>query len=204
LDRAERENPRCSTPLAGCGLPTPAAILIDIDYYQSFDALRSRIGYVPQDDIVHSELTVIEAFTFSVRLRLPAGTPVSEIDVLVEDTIARLGLNDRSHFRISQLSGGQRKRINVDIELLNRPLLLFLDEPTTGLDPFSEFKLMELLRTLADAGCTVVCTTHVIENAFLMDQIAVMTKGRLVFQGPPDSDRRPRPRGSALRALHRY
>jgi ABC transport system ATP-binding/permease protein len=84
-------------------------------------------------------------------------------------------------------SGGQRKRINVGIELLNRPLLLFLDEPTSGLDPFSEFKMMELLRKLANTGCTVVCTTHVVENVFLMDQIAVMMKGRLVFQGSPDS-----------------
>jgi ABC transport system ATP-binding/permease protein len=174
--------------LSGLRPPDSGRILIDgIDYYQNFDVLRSRIGHVPQDDLVHSELTVIEAFTFSARLRLPAGTSVSEIEVLVEDTIARLGLNDRSHFRISQLSGGQRKRINVGIELLNRPLLLFLDEPTSGLDPFSEFKMMELLRKLANTGCTVVCTTHVVENVFLMDQIAVMMKGRLVFQGAPDS-----------------
>jgi hypothetical protein len=77
----------------------------------------------------------------------------------------------------------------VGVELLRRPPLIFLDEPTSGLDPFAEFKLMELLRRLADTGCTVICTTHVMENVYLMDQIAVLSAGRVVFQGPPESAR---------------
>ena len=159
------------------------------DLYKNLGQLRSLFGYVPQDDIVHSDLTVTEALTFAARLRLPAGTPRSEIVKLVDHTIASLGLADRVNLKIGRLSGGQRKRVSVGVELLSRPPLLFLDEPTSGLDPLAEFKLMELLRRLADTGCTVICTTHVMENVYLMDQIAIVSDGRVVFQGPPDEAR---------------
>ena len=98
-------------------------------------------------------------------------------------------MTDRAQLRISRLSGGQRKRVSVGVELLSRPSILFLDEPTSGLDPLAEFKLMELLRRLADTGCTVICTTHVMENVYLMDQIAVVANGRVVFQGEPEAAR---------------
>jgi ABC transport system ATP-binding/permease protein len=159
------------------------------DLYKYLGQLRSLFGYVPQDDIVHSDLTVTEALTFAARLRLPAGTPRLEIVKLVDHTIASLGLSDRVNLKIGRLSGGQRKRVSVGVELLSRPPLLFLDEPTSGLDPLAEFKLMELLRRLADTGCTVVCTTHVMENVYLMDQIAIISDGRVVFQGAPDEAR---------------
>jgi ABC-type multidrug transport system ATPase subunit/pSer/pThr/pTyr-binding forkhead associated (FHA) protein len=159
------------------------------DLYKNLGQLRSLFGYVPQDDIVHSDLTVTEALTFAARLRLPAGTPRTEIVKLVEHTIASLGLADRVNLKIGRLSGGQRKRVSVGVELLSRPPLLFLDEPTSGLDPLAEFRLMELLRRLADTGCTVICTTHVMENVYLMDQIAIVSDGRVVFQGPPDEAR---------------
>jgi ABC-type multidrug transport system ATPase subunit len=159
------------------------------DLYKNLGQLRTSFGYVPQDDIVHSDLTVTEALTFAARLRLPAGTPRSEIAKLVDHTIASLGLADRVNLKIGRLSGGQRKRVSVGVELLSRPPLLFLDEPTSGLDPLAEFKLMELLRRLADTGCTVICTTHVMENVYLMDQIAIVSGGRVVFQGPPDEAR---------------
>jgi ABC-type multidrug transport system ATPase subunit len=159
------------------------------DLYKNLGQLRSLFGYVPQDDIVHSDLTVTEALTFAARLRLPAGTPRSEIVKLVDHTIGSLGLSDRVNLKIGRLSGGQRKRVSVGVELLSRPPLLFLDEPTSGLDPLAEFKLMELLRRLADTGCTVICTTHVMENVYLMDQIAIVFDGRVVFQGPPDEAR---------------
>jgi ABC-type multidrug transport system ATPase subunit len=159
------------------------------DLYRNLGQLRSLFGYVPQDDIVHSDLTVTEALTFAARLRLPAGTPRQEIVKLVDHTIVSLGLADRVNLKIGRLSGGQRKRVSVGVELLSRPPLLFLDEPTSGLDPLAEFKLMELLRRLADTGCTVICTTHVMENVYLMDQIAIVSDGRVVFQGPPDQAR---------------
>ncbi len=153
------------------------------DFYRDYDRLRAVLGYVPQDDIVHRELTVAEALLFSARLRLPAGTPAFEIRKLVAQTITRLGLTERRHTPIAQLSGGERKRVSVGVELLSRPSVLFLDEPTSGLDPAAEFKMMELLRHLADGGCTVVCTTHIVENVFLADRLFVITAGRLVFDG---------------------
>jgi ABC transport system ATP-binding/permease protein len=176
--------------LSGLRPAESGKILFDqTDLYKYLGQLRSLFGYVPQDDIVHSDLTVTEALTFAARLRLPAGTPRLEIVKLVDHTIASLGLSDRVNLKIGRLSGGQRKRVSVGVELLSRPPLLFLDEPTSGLDPLAEFKLMELLRRLADTGCTVVCTTHVMENVYLMDQIAIISDGRVVFQGAPDEAR---------------
>jgi ABC-type multidrug transport system ATPase subunit/pSer/pThr/pTyr-binding forkhead associated (FHA) protein len=176
--------------LSGLQPAESGTILVDqTDFYKNLDQLRSLFGYVPQDDIVHLELSVTEALTFAARLRLPAGTPASEIKKLVTHTIANLGLSDRINLKIGRLSGGQRKRVSVGVELLNRPPLLFLDEPTSGLDPLAEFKLMELLRRLADTGCTVVCTTHVMENVYLMDQIAIIASGRVVFEGAPEEAR---------------
>jgi ABC transport system ATP-binding/permease protein len=176
--------------LSGLKPADSGKILInDTDFYGNLNQLRSMFGYVPQDDIVHGDLTTVEALTFAARLRLPAGTPRPAIGALVQQTMGNLGLAERKDLRISLLSGGQRKRVSVGVELLRRPPLIFLDEPTSGLDPFSEFKLMELLRRLADTGCTVICTTHVMENVFLMDQIAVLLSGKLLFQGPPDAAR---------------
>jgi ABC transport system ATP-binding/permease protein len=176
--------------LSGLKPADSGSILInDTDFYGNLNQLRSMFGYVPQDDIVHADLTTVEALTYAARLRLPAGTPRPAIGALVQQTMTSLGLAERKDLRISLLSGGQRKRVSVGVELLRRPPLIFLDEPTSGLDPFSEFKLMELLRRLADTGCTVICTTHVMENVFLMDQIAILLAGKLLFQGPPDAAR---------------
>ena len=153
------------------------------DFSGDDDRLRSRLGYVPQDDIVHRELTVAEALLFTARLRLPARTPGFEIRKLVAQTITRLGLGERRHTPVALLSGGERKRVSVGVELLGKPLVLFLDEPTSGLDPAAEFKMMELLRHLADGGCTVVSTTHIVENVYLADRLFVLAAGRVVFAG---------------------
>ncbi len=151
--------------------------------YQEYDRLRSLLGYVPQDDIVHRELTVREALLFSARLRLPAATPTVELQKLVTQTVERRGLTAQADARVGTLSGGQRTRVSVGVELLGRPAVLFLDEPTSGLDPAAESKMMGLLRTLADSGCTVVCTTHVMENVYLTDRLFIVTGGKLVFAG---------------------
>lgn len=161
-------------------------VLVDgVDLYQHYESLREFLGYVPQDDIVPLELPVQEALYYSARLRLPADASSVEIRKLVARTLAQLGLTDRAQTRVGSLSGGQRKRVSVGAELLGRPRLLFLDEPTSGLDPFAEFKLMESLRLLATGGCTIICTTHVMENAHLMDRLAVLSAGRLAFFGEP-------------------
>jgi ABC-type multidrug transport system ATPase subunit len=170
--------------LSGLVEPDRGTVLVNgVDVYGR--AAKTMCGYVPQDDIVHSELSVAPALAFSAALRLPGSIPASEIQKLVDQTLHQLRLQERAGLRVSSLSGGQRKRVSIGAELLARPPVLFLDEPSSGLDPATEFKLMELLRQLANTGCTVVCTTHVMENVFLMDKVVVMTGGRLVFMGPP-------------------
>jgi ABC-type multidrug transport system ATPase subunit len=174
--------------LSGFDQPEAGQVLIDgEDIY----AMREQpaFGYVPQDDIVHRELTVAQALRFSARLRLPRSTPAIEIERLIIQTMTQLELNSRADVPILSLSGGQRKRVSVGVELLARPAILYLDEPSSGLDPATEFQLMELLRDLADSGCTIVCTTHVIENAYLMDQLIVLVGGCLAFQGSAQETR---------------
>ncbi len=144
------------------------------------------IGYVPQDDIVHRELTVTEAITYSARLKLPGDTPRRAIRDLVEETIERLGLAEHKEKHIAQLSGGQRKRVSIATELLAKPSVLFLDEPSSGLDPKTEFDLMSLLRRLAGTDCTVICTTHVLGRAYLFDQLLFVHGGSLIYNGTPD------------------
>ncbi len=143
------------------------------------------IGYVPQDDIVHVEITVEQALHYSGRLRLPAETPDHAIKSLVDETIERLGLTEHRAKRISQLSGGQRKRVSIATELLAKPSVLFLDEPSSGLDPATEVALMTLLRRLAAKDCTVICTTHVLGRAHLFDKVTFVHGGHVIFHGAP-------------------
>lgn len=168
--------------LAGLRKPEDGVVLVDgLDVYASGNP--PEFGFVPQDDIVHLDLTVQEALHFAARLRLAAATPRHEIERLLAQTMDQLGLAQRAELPIWRLSGGQRKRVSVAVELLAKPSVMFLDEPTSGLDPATEFKLMSLLRDLADTGCTIVCTTHVMENAFLIDQLVILVGGCLAFQG---------------------
>jgi len=134
-------------------------------------------------------LTVSQALTFASRLRLPAGTPGIEIKRVVRRTIDRLGLTRYEGVRIRSLSGGETKTVSVAVELLSRPHVMILDEPTSGLDPAAEFKMMELLRQLANSGCTVVCSTHNMTNIYLFDKLAVLCDGKLVFSGKPEEIR---------------
>lgn len=170
--------------LAGLRKPESGAVLIDGEAIYANDQPPS-FGFVPQDDIVHGELTVRQALQYGARLRLSRETPRHEIDRLIKQTLDQLMLTPRAELPIWRLSGGQRKRVSVAVELLARPSILFLDEPSSGLDPATEFQLMTLLRDLADTGCTIVCTTHVMENAFLIDQLVILVGGCLAYQGSP-------------------
>lgn len=145
------------------------------------------VGFVPQDDIVHLELTVTEAITYSARLRL--NLPAPQIAALVDRVIERLSLKEHRDKRISRLSGGQRKRVSVAIELLAKPSVLFLDEPSSGLDPATEADLMALLQSLRLTNLTVMCTTHVLQKAYLFDRLIFIHGGRLIFIGTADEAR---------------
>lgn len=146
----------------------------------------SEIGYVPQFDIVHDNLKLREALDFAAQLRLPADTSATERAERINEVMVELALADRAEVMVGNLSGGQRKRVAVGIELLHRPGALFLDEPTTGLDPGLERHLMRLLRSIADRGQTVTLVTHATSSIQLCDRVVVMgSGGRMRFNGTP-------------------
>jgi ABC transport system ATP-binding/permease protein len=147
---------------------------------------QEAIGYVPQDDTVHHLLTVREALVFAARLRLPEDHAAEGRDQAIDGVLEQVGLADISSRRVGDLSGGQRKRAAVAVELISQPELLLLDEPTTGLDPGLERRLMQLCRHLADAGQTVVLVTHATQSLDLCDRVAIMAPGgRLSYLGSP-------------------
>jgi ABC-type multidrug transport system ATPase subunit/pSer/pThr/pTyr-binding forkhead associated (FHA) protein len=157
----------------------------NLDLYRHLDSLKQSIGYVPQDDIIHRELTVYRTLYYVARLRLSRDVSRREIDQIVNEVMDVTGLSERRDVAISQLSGGQRKRVSIAVELITKPSVIFLDEPTSGLDPATEEKIMKLFRQIAESGRTVILTTHAMENVKLFDKIVVLMRGKLVFYGPP-------------------
>lgn len=153
------------------------------DLRHSIDALRPQMGFVPQDDILHDELTVEEVLTFAARLRLPDRESQRRS---VARVLEVLEIAHRRRARVRHLSGGQRKRVSIGMELVADPRLLFLDEPTSGLDPGLDRRMMRLLRQLADQGQTVVLVTHATANVHLCDQVVFLARGgHLCYAGPP-------------------
>lgn len=153
------------------------------DIRQHFDRYRSEIGYVPQDDIVHQNLTVMEVLTYACQLRLPPHTDSAKT---VAQALQQVQLNHVSQELVQNLSGGQRKRVSIAVELLANPKLFFLDEPTSGLDPGLDKTMMNLLRELSDQGRTIILVTHATSNLEVCDHIAFMGQGgHLCFFGPP-------------------
>jgi ABC-type multidrug transport system ATPase subunit/pSer/pThr/pTyr-binding forkhead associated (FHA) protein len=156
------------------------------DLYCDYDELRQRIGLVPQDDILHPQLTVRRALAYAARLRFPSDVARAERNRRVMEVIGELGLTEQADQRISSLSGGQRKRTSVALELLTRPSLLFLDEPTSGLDPGLDKSVMRTLRGLADDGRTVVVVTHSVANLDVCDRLLLLAPGgSMAYFGPP-------------------
>jgi len=156
------------------------------DLYRDYAELRRRIGLVPQDDILHTQLTVRRALRYAAELRFPGDTAPAERAARVEEVIGELGLEQRADQVISSLSGGQRKRVSVALELLTKPSLLFLDEPTSGLDPGMDRSVMHMLRDLADDGRTVIVVTHSVLSLDLCDRLLLLAPGgKIAFYGPP-------------------
>ena len=155
------------------------------DLYTNFDAYRSIMGYVPQDDIIHGQLTVRSALTYASRLRLPDATQ-AEIEHSIQKVLAQVEMSEHVDKQINRLSGGQRKRVSIAVELLAEPGLFFLDEPTSGLDPGLEKKMMKTLRELADDGRTIVLVTHATANIDQCNLVAFMAHAHLTYYGPPE------------------
>jgi len=154
------------------------------DLYRHFQTLKGNIGFVPQDDIVPTALKVASVLRYAAELRLP------ELDgkarqARVSQLMTSLGLSERARLPVSSLSGGQRKRVSIAVELLSEPTLLFADEPTSGLDPALEATFMNQLRQMADEGRIVVLTTHIMSSLEQLDRVCIVVQGRLAFFGPP-------------------
>lgn len=158
----------------------------NLDLYQHLDSLKQSIGYVPQDDIIHRELTCYHTLYYVARLRLSRDVPAEDIDQIINEVLEVTGLAERRDALISQLSGGQRKRVSIAVELITKPSVIFLDEPTSGLDPATEERVMKLFRQIAESGRTVIMTTHAMENVLLFDKIVLLMRGKLIFYGKPE------------------
>ena len=157
------------------------------DYYRNLAAFNTQIGYVPQDDIVHRDLTVGRALFYAARMRLPRDFTREQISQRIDEVLDDVEMKDRRNLLISKLSGGQRKRVSIALELLANPSLFFLDEPTSGLDPGLDRKMMFLLRKLADKGHTIILVTHATNNLSACDFVCFLTRGgRLAYFGPPE------------------
>lgn len=185
---------------SGCGKSTlmdalngmrPASsgqvVVNDLDLYQNFDLLRRSIGYVPQRDILHEPLSVESTLYYAAKMRLPGKTKSAQIEAVINEVIQTVDLEDQRHNAFRELSGGQQKRLSLGIELITKPNFLFLDEPTSPLDPETTENMMMLFRKLADEGRIVVMVTHKFEKFNLMHNIVLLTKGGLLgFFGPPN------------------
>lgn len=192
--------------LNGYVAPSGGAVLINgRDLYEQYDMFRGQIGYVPQDDIMHGDLTVGEALYYTARLRLPPDFSDGEIRERIAKVLEQLGLQGTEDTLIGSpekkgISGGQRKRVNLAMELLTDPSILFLDEPTSGLSSEDALMVMKVLRQVADGGKTILLTIHQpsLPVYRLMDHLVVVAKdagsddpGCLAWYGPayPDAIR---------------
>ena len=173
--------------IAGYTSPTSGSVTFEgHNIHAEYASMRSRIGMVPQDDVVHRQLTVSQALGYAAELRLPPDTSKADREQVVAQVLEELELTKHADTRVDKLSGGQRKRASVALELLTGPSLLILDEPTTGLDPALDRQVMMMLRQLADAGRVVLVVTHSVAYLDVCDQLLLVAPGgKTAFLGPP-------------------
>ena len=171
--------------LLGIEAPSKGVVYLNgTDLRQNFNIYRTQIGYVPQDDIIHMNLSVEEFLRYAAQLRLP---PDIDLKAVVEQALSDIKMTHRRKASIENLSGGQRKRVSIGVELLANPKLFFLDEPTSGLDPGLDKQMMELLRDLAHkGGRTIVLVTHATANITECDRIVFLGRdGKFCYFGSP-------------------
>ncbi|WP_157520795.1 ABC transporter ATP-binding protein [Herbidospora daliensis] len=154
--------------------------VLGVDPGQATTAWRARVGIVLQTANDAAELTVRETVRHFARYYPDSKDP--------DEVIAKVGLSEKAGARIRQLSGGQRRRVDVALGIVGRPELLFLDEPTTGFDPEARRQFWDLIRSLSAEGTTIVLTTHYLDEAeALADRVAVIARGRIVAEGTPST-----------------
>ena len=173
--------------ISGVNKPSSGKVLLNgEDLYENYSTLKYNIGYVPQEDIVYSNLTLFDMLNYAAKLRMPENTPKKIRIERIKEVLDIVQLENLENVYIRQLSGGQRKRASIAVELLADPSLFFLDEPTSGLDPGTERSVMKTLRKMSDMGKTIILVTHNTLNLHLCDKVAFFgTNGRLCFYGTP-------------------
>lgn len=173
--------------ISGYSRPTSGQVLVNgDDLYDNYETLKQIIGYVPQADIVYDTLTVQGMLNYAAQLRMPRDTTRQERKEKIAEVISMVELEGREKFLIKNLSGGQRKRVSIAVELLSDPKLFYLDEPSSGLDPGTEEKLMETLQRMSRTGKTIILITHNTMNIHLCDKIIFLGKGgKLCYFGTP-------------------
>lgn len=174
--------------ISGYNKPTSGTVSVNgTELYSNFEAMKDIIGYVPQQDIVFDNLTVYSMLKYTAKLRLPKDTGAKELDAIIHKVIDTVELTERKDTLIKRLSGGQRKRASIAVELISDPTLFFLDEPASGLDPGTERNLMRTLKTMSTSGKTVIFVTHSTLNLRICDKIIFMgAGGKLCFMGSYD------------------
>jgi ABC-type multidrug transport system ATPase subunit len=173
--------------LTGMRPATSGSVLYDgRDLYANYAELRHRIGLVPQENILHTQLSARRGLSYAAELRFPQDTSPAERAHRVDEVLGELSLARHADTRTGSLSGGQQKRVNVALELLTKPSLLFLDEPTSGLDPGLDKSVMEMLAQLAKDGRTVMVVTHSVANLASCDRLLVLVPGgKIAYFGTP-------------------
>ncbi|HIZ48795.1 FHA domain-containing protein [uncultured Subdoligranulum sp.] len=176
------------TCITGTDPCTAGSVRFDgLDTRGNRNAFDAVLGYVPQRDIMHDNLTLEQSLTYAAQLRIAHDATRAEIAAAVAHAIEAVDLTGREKTMISQLSGGQKKRVSIAMELLASPRLLVLDEPTSGLSPDLDRSMMELCRKLSHQNCTVLMVTHNMSNINLCDKIAFLgTGGVLCYYGTPE------------------
>lgn len=155
--------------------------------HENFQTLKNIIGFVPQQDIIYENITLKKMLYYTAKMKMPEDTRKDEIEARIEEVLRMVELQDHKDTFIRRLSGGQKKRASIAVELLANPGLFFLDEPTSGLDPGTEEHLMRTLAKLSkEQEKTIVMVTHTINNLDLCDKVIIMGYGgRLCYCGSP-------------------
>ncbi len=148
------------------------------------DAVRRLVGVCPQELALYPELSATDNLVFFGRM---AGLSGREAKEAAGENLASVGLTERARDKVDKFSGGMKRRVNLAVALMRRPQLLFLDEPTVGIDPQSRSHIFDTVEGLRDDGMTVLYTTHYMEEADrLCDRLGIMDNGRLITLGRPD------------------
>jgi ABC-type multidrug transport system ATPase subunit/pSer/pThr/pTyr-binding forkhead associated (FHA) protein len=176
--------------LNGDSPPTKGTVKVfDLDLQTHYETIKHIIGYVPQENIVHEDLTVYHSLYFAAKLRLPEDSSEQEINIRIHEVLQSLKLESEviRNTKVANLSGGQKKRVSIAVELLTKPSILFLDEPTSPLDPETIEEFLICLRELCKEGTTVIMVTHKPEDLNYVDRVVFMgINGHLSYDGPKE------------------